>query len=104
MPHGHCYFWMPEILWPTVASEVLIGIAYILFSCCRIWKNNSAAIILTRVFIFCCGISHFFNVLLIWQPYYFLNAAWLVLLALLSIAALVVASFERIEIWGVKID
>jgi hypothetical protein len=29
MPHGHCYLWIPSLLWLHVASDALIGIAYL---------------------------------------------------------------------------
>ncbi|MDP5041411.1 MAG: GGDEF domain-containing protein, partial [Paraglaciecola sp.] len=28
MPHGHCYWWSPEILWLNVISDVFIALAY----------------------------------------------------------------------------
>lgn len=28
MPHGHCYFWQPEIVWLHVPSDGLITLAY----------------------------------------------------------------------------
>ena len=28
MPHGHCYFWSPDIVWLQVTSDSLITIAY----------------------------------------------------------------------------
>ncbi|HEV8702764.1 MAG TPA: hypothetical protein VGV60_15950 [Candidatus Polarisedimenticolia bacterium] len=28
MPHGHCYFWQPEIVWLHVVSDSLITLAY----------------------------------------------------------------------------
>jgi len=28
MPHGHCYFWRPDILWLHVISDGIIALAY----------------------------------------------------------------------------
>jgi len=28
MPHGHCYFWRPEILWLNVVGDALIFLSY----------------------------------------------------------------------------
>ena len=28
MPHGHCYFWRPDVLWLHVISDGLIAVAY----------------------------------------------------------------------------
>ena len=27
-PHGHCYLWLPEILWLHVISDAFIALAY----------------------------------------------------------------------------
>ena len=27
MPHGHCYFWSPDIVWLQVISDALITLA-----------------------------------------------------------------------------
>ena len=28
MPHGHCYFWKPGLLWLHIVSDALIAVAY----------------------------------------------------------------------------
>jgi hypothetical protein len=28
MPHGHCYFWQPEIVWSHAISDAIIAISY----------------------------------------------------------------------------
>jgi len=30
MPHGHCYFWKPEVLWVHVIGDALTALAYFL--------------------------------------------------------------------------
>jgi hypothetical protein len=32
MPHGHCYLWVPAMVWTQVRSNTLIGIAYLSIS------------------------------------------------------------------------
>ncbi|MBC8111109.1 MAG: hypothetical protein H7Y04_08640, partial [Verrucomicrobia bacterium] len=32
MPHGHCYFWEPYLLWSHAIADSLIAIAYFLIS------------------------------------------------------------------------
>jgi len=27
LPHGHCYFWRPEVVWLHVGSDMLIGLS-----------------------------------------------------------------------------
>ena len=29
MPHGHCYLWNPSLVWTMVATDLLIGVAYV---------------------------------------------------------------------------
>ena len=29
MPHGHCFLWIPSILWTSVIADALIALAYL---------------------------------------------------------------------------
>jgi hypothetical protein len=29
MPHGHCFLWIPSILWTSVISDALIALSYL---------------------------------------------------------------------------
>jgi hypothetical protein len=89
MPHGHCFFWMPHILWPTVIADITIGIVYCTLAFSRIWGQKMETLILFRAFIFCCGISHFFMVWNIWNADYRAEMLWSVVTAAVSVAALI---------------
>ena len=81
MPHGHCYFWRPEILWLHVVSDALIALAYFsipvaLFYFTR--KRRSLAFdwifLMFGVFICACGTTHLLEIVTVWQPMYRLAA------------------------------
>lgn len=78
MPHGHCYLWIPSLLWLHVLSDLLIGIAYVgisLLLCLlvrRIRLPFSPVFIAFGLFIGLCGVTHFVSVWTVWNPDYLL--------------------------------
>lgn len=76
MPHGHCYLWIPGLLWLHVISDVLIGVAYIGISLVlyllvrKIRIPFSPVFIAFGLFIVLCGLTHFMNVWTVWNPDY----------------------------------
>ena len=77
MPHGHCYLWEPHILWLHVISDAVIGLSYfaiplvlMLFSQRRGDLKLNAVFYAFSAFILACGITHFFSIVVIWNPYY----------------------------------
>lgn len=79
LPHGHCYFWMPSILWLHVVSDALIGIAYLGISLIlyllvrKIRLPFSPVFIAFGLFIGLCGLTHFMKIWTIWNPDYLLD-------------------------------
>jgi signal transduction histidine kinase len=77
MPHGHCYFWRPEIIWLHVISDVLMTIAYYSIPL-LIWSfvRKKPGIpfpwlfIGFASFIFGCGTTHLMEVMTVWYPIY----------------------------------
>lgn len=97
MPHGHCYFWEPAILWSHAISDGIIALAYcaIPFSLVTIFRKHHDTkfiwmMILFAVFIFGCGVTHVFDVINIWKPYYRVDSVVRVITAMASIATAVV--------------
>ena len=93
MPHGHCYLWQSDILWTHVIADALIAIAYISIPTSIsiiAWRHaNSPSIgiaILFAAFIVLCGITHLFNIYVIWNPAYELQSYLKALTAIVSIA------------------
>ncbi|WMJ74038.1 PAS domain-containing sensor histidine kinase [Cytophagaceae bacterium ABcell3] len=92
MPHGHCYFWEPGIVWTHAVSDSIIALAYFIIPFMLvhivrkrrdfkyIWMG-----VLFAVFILGCGTTHVFDVINIWKPYYVADASIRVITALASI-------------------
>lgn len=76
MPHGHCYLWIPWLLWLHVISDFLIGVAYlgislILWALVRkIRLPFSPVFIAFGLFIGLCGMTHFMEIWTAWNPDY----------------------------------
>jgi PAS domain S-box-containing protein len=97
MPHGHCYFWTPEILWPIAVSNAIIALAYFAIPAALIYIYNKRGdfkyvwmAMIFAIFIFGCALTHVFDIINIWQPYYRLDAVVRVATAVASIGAAVV--------------
>lgn len=77
MPHGHCYMWQPHILWTNVIADLFIATAYfsipialIIFANKRPDIGYRRVVWLFSLFILCCGITHLFSIVTIWQGLY----------------------------------
>ncbi|WP_414827729.1 PAS domain S-box protein [Alteromonas sp. H39] len=77
MPHGHCYWWKPEILWLNVTSDFLIAFAYfsIPFALYYFVKKRTdlrfkGIFLLFSAFILLCGVTHLISIVVIWKGYY----------------------------------
>jgi signal transduction histidine kinase len=93
MPHGHCYFWRPEIVWLHVVSDSIITLAYAsipltlwYFSRRRTDLPFHWIFVAFGVFIFSCGATHLMEIVTIWQPYYRLAGIVKAITAAASIA------------------
>ncbi len=97
MPHGHCYFWTPEIVWPIAISNGIIALAYLTIPIVLIYIYRKRSdfkyvwmAVIFALFIFGCGLTHVLDIVNIWEPYYRLDAVVRVITALASIGAAVV--------------
>lgn len=77
MPHGHCYLWLPEILWMHVSADALIAIAYysipismLAFVRKRRDVDFKMVPLLFSAFIFLCGTTHIISIINVWHGYY----------------------------------
>lgn len=80
MPHGHCYFWRPEIVWLHVISDGLIAAAYAtisitLYLFVRQRKDlpYTWMFLCFAVFIVACGATHAMEIVTLWTPVYRLS-------------------------------
>lgn len=95
MPHGHCYLWRGDILWTHLISDLIIGASYfaipiflIRFLIKRPEMPFRGMIKLFIVFIISCGVTHFFAIWTIWNPWYGVEG---ILKAVTAISSLVTA-------------
>lgn len=78
MPHGHCYYWRPDILWTHVISDIVIAAAYYAIPVVLaifIIKQKKIIIFpeifsLFIAFIFLCGTTHLVAIYVTWFPAY----------------------------------
>lgn len=92
MPHGHCYFWDPGIVWANAISDSIIAIAYMTIPMTLLFifrRRRDFSYIwmmaLFAVFILGCGMTHVFDVINIWTPYYRTDSFIRIVTALASI-------------------
>lgn len=97
MPHGHCYFWQPEVLWLNVFSDLGIALAYftipvalLVFTRRRRDLAFRKVFILFSGFILACGATHSFEIFTVWTPLYRLEGLLKLVTALVSIATAIV--------------
>jgi PAS domain S-box-containing protein len=97
MPHGHCYFWEPYILWSHALSDGIIALAYMTIPLTLIYIFRRRKdfkfiwmMVLFAIFIFGCGITHVFDVVTIWNPVYRADSVARIITALASIGTAIV--------------
>ncbi|AWN74852.1 ATP-binding protein [Legionella anisa] len=80
MPHGHCYFWRPDIVWLHVISDSLIALSYFAIPIILIFfmlKRKDFpfpwVLIMFGAFILLCGTTHVMGVVTLWDPLYRLD-------------------------------
>jgi len=92
MPHGFCIQWTPSILWSYVISDALIALSYysIPFALAYfVWRRKDLQFrwifLMFSAFILACGTTHLFSILLLWQPFYWIDAILKSITAIFSI-------------------
>jgi PAS domain-containing protein len=111
LPHWYCYAGNTRLLWTTVLGDLFIGLSYELISATRVPIIRRAGQDLPYqgffwalgLFIVSCGLTHFLEILTVWQPVYWLAAAAKILTAVSSVGTAIVffaaaediASFAR---------
>ncbi len=77
MPHGHCYFWTPSVLWTHVISDAVITLSYYTIPLALIVLVRrrtdlafSWMFLLFGTFIFACGTTHLVSIWTTWNPEY----------------------------------
>jgi signal transduction histidine kinase len=95
-PHGHCYLWLPEILWLHVISDALITLAYYSIPLALIYlvhKRRDLSygwmVAMFGAFILLCGTTHVMNLWTVWHGTYRLEGLVKLLTAVVSVATAV---------------
>jgi signal transduction histidine kinase len=96
MPHGHCYLWVPGLVWLHVVSDMLIGLAYVAISTTLVYlvhRGRSdipfhSMFLAFGLFIVACGGTHFMEVWTLWTPTYWLSG---IVKAITAVASVVTA-------------
>lgn len=94
MPHGSCFLWNPHLLALHVTSDACIGLSYFVISglLVLIVVQNRHLIpfawmfVAFGSFIVACGTTHLMSILVLWQPYYWLEGEIKLATAVISLA------------------
>ncbi len=96
MPHGHCYFWRPDILWLHLISDLFITLAYYSIPVTLVYfvhKRRDVPFnwifLMFGAFIFLCGTTHIMDVLTTFIPVYRVEGLIKLLTALVSVTTAV---------------
>ena len=110
MPHGHCYLWIPWLLWMHVISDLLIGAAYVGISLIlwglvrRLRLPFSPVFIAFGLFIGLCGMTHFMKIWTVWNPDYVADGLLKVATAIASVATAIGLVYVKPQIERVVRD
>ncbi len=92
MAHGCCLLWEPRLIWLHVISDILIGLAYFSIPIAMVYflfKRRDLPFghifAIFALFIFSCGMTHFFSALIIYYPAYWQEGYVKAFTALVSI-------------------
>nr|WP_315251704.1 ATP-binding protein [uncultured Duganella sp.] len=101
MPHGHCFLWIPSILWTSVISDALIALAYLTIPISLVYfirKRRDMPFdwmfIAFGVFILACGATHIADIWVVWNPDYVMSAT----LKAITAAASVVTAIAMVRL------
>jgi signal transduction histidine kinase len=97
LPHEFCYLQQPKLVWLHVIADLLIGLAYVSISSTLGYLVYRASrdipyhgiFLAFGLFIVSCGLTHFMEVWVIWQPVYWLSGFVKLVTATASVATAV---------------
>jgi PAS domain S-box-containing protein len=96
LPHGHCYFWQPALVWLHVTSDALIALAYFWIPASLLYFARKRTdvpfqwmFVMFGAFIIACGLTHAMEVWTLWHGTYRLSGVIKAGTALISMATAV---------------
>ncbi|MCP6762469.1 MAG: ATP-binding protein [Fischerella sp. CENA71] len=91
IPHGHCYLWMPQLLWLHILADSFIALSYYSIPLTLIYfvrKREDVpfknVFFLFGAFIISCGTTHIMEVWTLWHPDYWLSGGIKAITAIVS--------------------
>lgn len=91
MPHGACYYWQPDLLWLHVISNFVVFASYFSIPLILIYFQRKRpdlaykpVFILFSLFILACGLTHLIDIIVIWNPIYWVSGGMKLITALIS--------------------
>ena len=101
MPHFYCYLGSRGLVWSHVLTDSLIGISYLAISITLahlVYRGRRAMpfhwmFLAFGLFIVACGLTHFMEVVTVWDPMYVLSAIIKGFTAMASVATAVALPF-----------
>jgi hypothetical protein len=104
-PHGFCLAWDPPLLWLTVIAHAATAFAYfgipfmLLASIRRIGQIVPWwLLVFFAAFIFLCGLSHVFEIMVLWVPAYWPLALEVTATGIVSLATLYLLPLGIVQI------
>ena len=94
LPHGFCFMRKPDLIWLHVISDGVIALAYFLIPVVLVYFMRRMrtrisfnwAIALFAAFIVLCGTGHILDIVVVWEPIYYLQGWIRALTAVVSLA------------------
>jgi two-component system, chemotaxis family, sensor kinase Cph1 len=94
LPHGYCFMRKPDLIWLHVISDAVIALAYFMIPLVLVYFirrmgtriSFNWAIALFAAFIVLCGTGHILDIVVIWEPIYYLQGWVRALTAVVSLA------------------
>lgn len=110
MPHGHCYRWLPDVLWTNVLGDALTAFAYfaipvllVLFVRKRKGMGMRRLFFAFAAFIVSCGVVHVLAVISVWNPHYRAEGFAKVIMAGVSLGTVGMLAFYFKDALGIPL-
>jgi PAS domain S-box-containing protein len=96
MPHGHCYLWIPALVWLHLVADALIAVAYYVLPVLLMYFVHKRRdlpftwmFFMFGAFIVACGTTHVMGVWNLWVPTYWLSGGIKAATAIISLTTAV---------------
>ena len=100
MPHGNCFLWRPSLVWLHVISDGVTALSYFSIPVALIYfvrKRGdmvfNGVFIMFAGFILLCGLTHIFEMIVIWEPYYYMEGVVKAATAAISLSTAILLWF-----------